>query len=773
MRSLPSLSRLFALILIAVATSATAETLDIRVATVEVDGVSPPSVVEVTISAEPGDLEETRSVKVPGRAVFDVAAGAVVRVGVDAAGWWAPAEVVRVDSRTEALLRLRPTGWIAGRFLVPEGEAAPEEVEARMRSAAGSAGELPESRWRCPVEEERFRCEAPAGVLDVRLRAKSYVSHFVWSLDVPPHETASVGVLELRAGASVVGWVEAPSRHFRFEEVEVRLQPLAAGLAETSADHRRIASLQREASVNARGFFEIVGLAPGSYALVVEHPDYAPARIASAPVYDRAETEIHRVALQRAVALEARLDPPTAPFRRRWHVELLRPGEAPGHLEIVAEGPASEEGRWQTDRLAPGQYELRVGDERGARWVSQDVTVAEGLPPVEVSLPYDRLEGTLRLGGEPLAASLYFGGRFGARRVAIPSDEEGKFYVILPRQDEPWNVEFVAPAIGLEAFVGGIEVRKSPGEPWAKVEIDLPDNRVSGGVVDESGAPISKVLVEAVAAEDGARPTSTRSSEPDGSFELRGLEEGRYLLEARHSRRGRRLSADRVSVEVDEDREAEAIRLVLRENSLLDGQVVSPMGLGVPGAQVLARLDKSERSLIGVMPSATTDADGVFQLSLPQGTGRMILSVMAPGFALKSLVLDARDGEALLIELEQTSGTLVVTYDGGRNVRPGLRRHRTDLFHPHLIAPSGALRQWAEVHGELQEDTERYVIPMLEPGAYTVCYDVGFAVISTGWLPHGGFAGRCASGVLAAFGELHLTLPVPGEETSASAAPPD
>jgi hypothetical protein len=225
-----------------------------------------------------------------------------------------------------------------------------------------------------------------------------------------------------------------------------------------------------------------------------------------------------------------------------------------------------------------------------------------------------------------------------------------------------------------------------------------------------------------------------------------------------------------VAVELDDGRDADGIRLVLREESLLDGQVISSMGLGVPGAQVLARLDKSERPLVGVMPSATTDLDGVFSLSLPQGAGRMILSVLAPGFAVKSLVVDARESRTLMIELDQTGGTLVVTYDGGDEARPALRRYATELFRPHLVASSAALLQWAEAHGELQADPERYVVPMLEPGPYTVCYDVGFAVLSAGWPPPGGLPDRCAGGILPAFGELHLSVPVPEDESSTAAA---
>lgn len=596
------------------------------------------------------------------------------------------------------------------------------------------------------------------------------MSHYFWSVEIPPQGVGSLGSLTLRVGASVVGWVEAPRREFRFEDLEVRLQPLFGSLPANAVDLHRAGSLGVDTAVNHRGFFELTGMLPGSYALVVEHPEYAPSRIAPVPVHDRAETEIHRVVLELPVRLEVQLDPPPPPYHRGWQVELQQMGDVPGHLDVVASGLASQEGLWQADRLSPGRYLLKVGDPSGARWAAQEVMVADGLPPIEVSLPYVRVEGILRLGGEPLAADLYFGGRFGARRVAARSDGEGKFYIVLPQQDEPWIVEIVASAIGLEALVGGVEPRRAPGEPWAKTEIDLPDGRVAGVVVDESGAPVPGVLVEAVAAADRARPASSRSS-PDGSFELRALDEGAYYLEAVHHRQGRSLSAEPALVEVVEGSPAERVRIELLEELSLSGQVLSPAGEGVPGARVLALLDRSERPLHGVMPSATTDLDGGFELNLPRGAGRVIVTVLAPGYAIESRVVDARRAEWLPLELDPTGGTLAVSYDDGEATTPAALKFRTMIFNPHMVAPSSALIQWAELHGMRNDaDVARLVIPMLKPGPYTVCYDVGFAVWSTGHLPPGGLPDRCASGELPPFGELHLTVPVP---PPAPAAPAD
>lgn len=717
-----------------------------------------------------------RSVGVPGQVEFDLAPGLMARVEAVAEGWWASPIVVHLDQPAPVHVLLRPTGWIAGHLQVPRGEEMPATLAVRVRrtpeaavgrAASGTGLHLPEEPWRCPVEEGAFRCEVPQGRLDLRLRAEGFVSQHRWAVEVPAHEQVSIGTLELRPGASIVGWVEAPEPAFRFDRVRVRVRPLAAGAPQTSLDRERSAALLLEAKPNTRGFFEVTSIAPGSYEVVAEHEDFAPARIAPVTVLERAETEIHRIRLEPAVELEVWLSPPKHPFRQAWYVELMKKGDVPGHMDTVAEGAATLEGRWSHGGLAPGDYEIRVGDGRGSRWATQEVTLGQWRLPIEIDLPFERLEGTVRLADDPIAATLYFGGRHGQRRIPIRSDEDGKFYVFLPRQEDPWFADVIAPEKGIDVRVTGIEVRKLPGEPWAKTEIELPDTRVFGTVVDEAGGLLGGAVVEVVGPK-GEDLANTRSSESEGDFQFVGLEAGSASIQARLLLSGRRLSSDRVPVEVGDREEAQPLRLVLREDFELEGLVVAPHGQGVPGAKVMSRLDSSQRPLLSIMPTATTDVDGAFTLHIPQGAQRVILSVLAPGYALRSLPVDATVGEPLLVELDSAAGTLVVSYSGGEEVPPVLRRHRTELFHPHLVAHSGTLRQWAELNGEAQGDPDLYVVPMLEPGPYTVCYDVGYGIQSTGWLPPGGLPDRCASGVLAPHGELHLTVPVPDADPRAA-----
>jgi hypothetical protein len=430
------------------------------------EGEAPGEGLEIPISVEvelPRGKKTVESLRAPGTARFEVAVGTAVQVAVSTPGWWAPRRALYLDGPEEVLLRLWPTGFLSGELRVPEDSAPPTELAVRFRPAPGNPVSLEEGSLDCPLDALRFRCEIPAGVLDLRLRARGFVSHYRWGVEAPAHEEHPLGVLTLRAGASVVGWIEPPGGEFRFSEVQARLEPVTLGSVSGRDDLERRDVLSQTARPNQRGFFELSGVAPGSYVLSVEHPGYATTTLSPVTVLDGAETEVRQITLSPPAALEVRLDPPRHPLSH-WIVELHHLSRVPGHSDRVAEGPASAEGVWTAAGLESGEYRLRVLDRRGSSWADQEIEVAPEMEPIRIELPMVRLEGMLTLGGEPLTASLYFGGRHAAKSIVIRSNEEGKFYVFLPREPDTWIVDVVHEALHLSTRVRGVEVRRRPGE---------------------------------------------------------------------------------------------------------------------------------------------------------------------------------------------------------------------------------------------------------------------------------------------------------------------
>ncbi len=201
-------------------------------------------------------------------------------------GFWAPSPVVFVgEEPVTRSLELAPAGAIAGEVRAPSAAQPPKALTVRLRPAPGAARTLPEIEESCPVDPRgHFRCALPAGAFDLRLRAAGFVTQYRWGAQIPRGRAFSVGVLALRPGASIVGWIEAPTRDFRFDDCQIELQPLALGVQATPANAERRDALSFSARANSRGFFELAGMEAGAYTVIVRHPRYAAARISPVEV---------------------------------------------------------------------------------------------------------------------------------------------------------------------------------------------------------------------------------------------------------------------------------------------------------------------------------------------------------------------------------------------------------------------------------------------------------------------------------------------------------
>lgn len=711
--------------------------------------------VAVDASSDGPTGEISLAVNAPGEAVAALPTGSAWRLEVEADSYWAPSRVLIVaakgDPGTRVSVRLVSTGFLEGVVRAPASEQVPREISARFEPAPGSSISFPRSTTSCPVVDARFRCELPAGKLDLRLRARGFVSHYRWGETVSPRSRRDVGDLQLVRGASVVGWVEPPSEPgFRFRDCQVELQPSLAGASPGEADRRRRASISARARINDRGFFSLASVAPGSYRLTVLHPDYAPASRAPVDVAPGSETEVRGIELQPFSGLTVSISPPHDPTGRSWGLELLRESVVPGHLDEAAAGVVGEEGGWSNQRLAPGHYVLRVLDSRGSRWHGERIELLPGTgnSPVEITLSLTQLAGRLLYRDEPLAAWLHFGGAHRVPSIAVRSDEDGLFRAVLPSRPE-WIVEVVASDPTLHARLNRVAIPAGE-EPW--LELVVPERWIEGQVVDEAGAPLSAVRVRARHPEQPAIEVLSEADE--GAFRIEGLAEGEWLVEARDERQGQRWSSGLHRVELHEGVEAPFQRLVLRSGSEITGQVLSPSGQPIAGALVVGLIEQPTLSLTNTVPEATTTVDGVFEMSAPPGAVAAQLTVMAPGFAVRQVRVDLQDISPLVVPMEAVGGSVVLRFDDS----PGSFQ-KILLFRDRLVALWMYLDRWAIANGVRSGAPGYRLIPLLEPGPYTACFDLGSVEpLLTGRPPPPG-DDRCVEGVLSPFGLLELELP--------------
>lgn len=706
------------------------------------------------------------STGVPGSVGLDLPPGSVWRASIDSAAYWSPVELITVDQEGTlppqvASLTLFVTGELTGRLTVPRDEELPREMTARLESPPGSVPVIRRSTVSCPVEDGRFRCQLPAADLDLRLRARGYVSHYRWAEEVPARSSRDLGSLRLVRGASVVGWLAPPDRVFDYGACRVELAPNLTSEGRTAADRERRKGLVIGARINERGFFELAGVPPGSYRLTLSHPDYAPTSRTPVEVLPNAETELRGLELFPHARVSVAIQPVVDPFGLPWNVLLLKESVVPGHRDEVVRSPIGDDGWWESGGLEPGQYTLHVLDRYGSRWHGETFDLPPGVSagPIEIALALTRVAGRVRLGEEPLRALLFFGGRHRVPSVAAKSDAEGLFQVVLPVREE-WTVEIESPNPEVEHRLAGVEVPLGD-EAW--LELVVPDLSVEGQVVDEAGNAVAGASVRARSA--GQPSSGVRSEDPEGRFVFRGLGEGVWDFMAQDLRAGSHRSSELHRVELSNEQQTpETLRLVLREGRVVTGQVVGPSGRPIVGALVVGLIEQTTQSLTNRVPQATTDVSGVFELRVPAGASGVQLTVMAPGFAVRQVRVDSRDPSPVVLSVEPVGGTLIL-----RSEPSAANPQTINLFHDYrLFLP--LLNHWANLNGIRGNAPGHRVFPAMEPGLYTACVGSRTDLSFRTGRPSDEPAVRCVDGFLSPFGQLELVVPSPAAERESDAA---
>ena len=234
-------------------------------------------------------------------------------------GFWIPDTiVVPVADQPPLVLKLYPSGTLTGRLELGGRNELPENFAFRTRfREAGATPSDPaslEGETDCTIDRETFffECVVPAGVVDLRLRGTAFVSHYFWDQELPAGQSIDLGKLLLERGASVVGWVETDDDE-PLDNCTVEIAP-QLGERPTTAQKARESLLKVHKGVDARGFFHLTGLLPGSYALTVQQDGYSPAEIENLLLLENAEAELEDpLVLERPLEMVIDVVPPTDP----------------------------------------------------------------------------------------------------------------------------------------------------------------------------------------------------------------------------------------------------------------------------------------------------------------------------------------------------------------------------------------------------------------------------------------------------------------------------
>lgn len=632
-------------------------------------------------------------------------------VSTDLPGYWSPRRNLKVGSSEQASrlsLDLWPMGSVSGVVKVKgKGLALPKLVLVKTLAAPSylKRPPAPPGVLSCPVDKKGFwSCALPATKFDLVITAEGFTPHYRWGVEVPAGRTLSLGTVELEKGASVAAWVAVEDGAIEPGKCTARLSPLLAGNTEIG----RVSDLQRtavEREVRKDGFVQLTGLAPGSYVLEVSQPGYPPAKASPVVVKPGAETFLRDLLiLKRPLDISFEISPAVDWLGRPWRALVLRDDPTMRVSPVLFEGAANSEGLFTVRDQSPGRFRVSVQDSLGNRLYSDSLDVEAASAAQRIEIKLIDLEGSLRLGDEPLAATLWFDGRSMAGSIRMESDTEGSFHGVLPREGV-WRIEIESQEPALRTWTRAKVQAGRSGR--ATLTLDLPDARVFGRVVDERGQPIPEAQVVLIA--EGIDPVMAVTG-ADATFDVRALPEGTAWLAAE--------SKDRVSgrtlITLVEDRAIGPIELRVRPLKELTGTVSSNQG-PVPGARVMLLSYPS-----GAGDAATADDAGGFRVKIPESATRLVAIVSAPGFALRAFPASA-DGAPLALTVSEAGGDLEVTLPW--DPEEFLERGRVLVFFQNgLPLPANIPSQWAYDHGQPREIKGRtFRIPNVAPGDYRVC----------------------------------------------------
>ena len=671
-------------------------------------------------------------------------------ITANVAGYWSSSEILVIDRQYDqaATVNLWPSGTLVGRMKGPGDDELPAKLDLSFRASPADTSGPPSASVACPVRDGRWRCELPAGKLDVFFEADGFIRQYFWDLDVSAHRLTELNhIVQLRRGSAVRGWVITEDGAAVTGTV-VELVPRIVG--SESLPPGRLSKFSE--AVTDRGFFQIDGISPGAYIATAIADGYAPART-SVRVLENQTTVVDGppLTLRAPRVLDIYVDPPVPPIGGMWVAKLEQIDNHGGSLAEVFE---SDVFPGQASRIASvpgGRYYLSIltteargtpGTEAPA-WHTEVIDVRTERSQVFVTISAIEVVGKAMFGGEPLVAELTFGGRFNATRHALKTDDAGRFQTWLSRSGL-WEIDIQSEEPYIETTV------QREIEDGEEIEIAIPDTRVSGQVVDEQGAPAAQAFVRIRSLSEPVLKSAI--TDENGMFEALGLPVGPVSMKAEQ---GRYLTSDIQQLVLEDGSDAPESVLVLRRIVLRAGRIVGPDGSGVPGARVIALV--VEDAPAQMSPLYTTDEDGRFELELSADAQNLILTVAAPGFAYRMLRASAAQ-EQVIIQVSQTIGSLVVALPDSVDLR-NWDSPIPVVLHNGAFAALSQLSRWAAFNGTTPDSSNVVVAPLMEPGDYSACWiapgQIGAFVA--------GLAGpmKCESGNLTAFGELHLTLANP------------
>jgi large repetitive protein len=574
-----------------------------------------------------------------------------------------------------------------------------------IRAFAGGANAGPQA---VHSEDGAFALEdVPAGTWEVVAQAKGYQSARVGGVAVDEGGTREGVEIRLNPGHAIRGRVLDGAGGVPILDASVTLQRAGGG-------GRALAQLMGEsdARTDGEGRFAIEGLAPGSYTVVAQHPDYADATAVVDVKDGPAAAELRMVpgGTVGGVVLSSANTPLAGAA-----VSLASGGRGGGFGRGGFGGFAGgdttvtdESGRFRFRHVTAGRYTV-TASLRG-----------HGTTPADVVLQV----GESR---ENLVLSLASGTRIRGVVSGLPAGLRGSVRVFASGPDGYAAAGGAAADGSFEltgAPAGPIDLRATAGDPAsglrsarAQIEIAEGEDEALAQIVFESGFSLSGTVTRNGQAVEGANvsaslggggPFTSARTNASGAYRLEGLTAGTYNVSVSQGGAPRLQS---ITIEGDATLDL-VIPFARLAGVVLDGATHQPLADVVVQATTSAAA-RGPRT-------ASTDSNGRFSLEDLEASAYTLVARKA-GYQLVSREVTATEGggEELLLELARGAGIALEVRDASFGVPlRAVQARATDGAGATVFA--GGVTLDSDGRGE---------IPSLPPGAYRV------AVYASGYAP--------------------------------------
>jgi beta-lactamase regulating signal transducer with metallopeptidase domain len=314
---------------------------------------------------------------------------------------------------------------------------------------------------------------------------------------------------------------------------------------------------------------------------------------------------------------------------------LVRGGRVTSGIDIRLQPASSINGRILDDKgegLAGVEVELL-----------RDAYVSGGVRPVGVGFAQSEEQGVFRI--RNVAPGTYYVRAYASE--AIQPSRAGASYVstLYPGTPDAATAQTVIIADGAELF--GIDFALSVGRTLT----------VSGKLRDPGGPPLTTVRVRLMAPNLGVSQDAMQSEvAPDGSFEIRGLPPGSYMLMVGEPNDYRRWMGAMRQIDVSDD--VKDLEITAERASRLQGRILRdgsrPLPFDPQGIRLIV-----ERSLSGSLGwmsgmgagGGGVQADGSFWIECAPGASWLHVNDLPAGWIVKSVALDGTDITDMPLEL--------------------------------------------------------------------------------------------------------------------------